>query len=177
MLYPRVIGNPTDMELIDDDPLRGNPRDAGDLSEPARSDRQAAQSGGRRTIATITRTENGKIVAACFVAVGFPVARQIVRVPAPVVLVLAVISVFALLMRGPQRPRHGRLIDRPLPQGGSACGDARLKMSSREKNNIQKVACSALKATRELDWLVSACPQVRCNADWIRVGVSIESGT
>eukprot|EP00959_Pyramimonas_sp_CCMP1952_P236141 4935055-Pyramimonas_sp.AAC.1 len=33
MLYPRACGNPTDMELIDDDPLRGNPRDAGDLSE------------------------------------------------------------------------------------------------------------------------------------------------
>eukprot|EP00959_Pyramimonas_sp_CCMP1952_P091907 1923806-Pyramimonas_sp.AAC.1 len=33
MLYPRVTGNPTDMELIDDDLLRGNPRDAGDLSE------------------------------------------------------------------------------------------------------------------------------------------------
>eukprot|EP00959_Pyramimonas_sp_CCMP1952_P028235 592542-Pyramimonas_sp.AAC.1 len=33
MLYPRVIGNPTYMELIDDDPLRGSARDAGDLSE------------------------------------------------------------------------------------------------------------------------------------------------
>eukprot|EP00959_Pyramimonas_sp_CCMP1952_P060749 1268934-Pyramimonas_sp.AAC.1 len=32
MLYPRVIGNPTDMELVDGDPLRGNPRDAGDSS-------------------------------------------------------------------------------------------------------------------------------------------------
>eukprot|EP00959_Pyramimonas_sp_CCMP1952_P199193 4166429-Pyramimonas_sp.AAC.1 len=28
MLYPRAIGNPTNAELIDDDPLRGNPRDA-----------------------------------------------------------------------------------------------------------------------------------------------------
>eukprot|EP00959_Pyramimonas_sp_CCMP1952_P246988 5162140-Pyramimonas_sp.AAC.1 len=33
MLYPRVIGNPTNTELIDGDPLRGSPRDAGDLSE------------------------------------------------------------------------------------------------------------------------------------------------
>eukprot|EP00959_Pyramimonas_sp_CCMP1952_P301169 6301229-Pyramimonas_sp.AAC.1 len=33
MLYHRVIGNPTDMELSDDDPLRGNPRGASDLSE------------------------------------------------------------------------------------------------------------------------------------------------
>eukprot|EP00959_Pyramimonas_sp_CCMP1952_P256012 5347421-Pyramimonas_sp.AAC.1 len=33
MFYPRVIGKPTDMEIIDGDPLRGNPRDAGDLSE------------------------------------------------------------------------------------------------------------------------------------------------
>eukprot|EP00959_Pyramimonas_sp_CCMP1952_P229189 4792071-Pyramimonas_sp.AAC.1 len=30
MLYPRVIGNPTNMKLSDDDPLRGKPRDAGD---------------------------------------------------------------------------------------------------------------------------------------------------
>eukprot|EP00959_Pyramimonas_sp_CCMP1952_P315884 6611453-Pyramimonas_sp.AAC.1 len=33
MLYPRATGNPTDMELGDDDPLRGNLRCAGDLSE------------------------------------------------------------------------------------------------------------------------------------------------
>eukprot|EP00959_Pyramimonas_sp_CCMP1952_P431522 9037425-Pyramimonas_sp.AAC.1 len=31
--YPRVIENPTDTESIDDDLLRGSPRDAGDLSE------------------------------------------------------------------------------------------------------------------------------------------------
>eukprot|EP00959_Pyramimonas_sp_CCMP1952_P448878 9399390-Pyramimonas_sp.AAC.1 len=33
MLHPRVIGNPADIGLIDDDPLRGRPRDAGELSE------------------------------------------------------------------------------------------------------------------------------------------------
>eukprot|EP00959_Pyramimonas_sp_CCMP1952_P363368 7609162-Pyramimonas_sp.AAC.1 len=33
MLYHRAIGNPTNAEVIDDDPLRGSPRDAGDLSE------------------------------------------------------------------------------------------------------------------------------------------------
>eukprot|EP00959_Pyramimonas_sp_CCMP1952_P230140 4811681-Pyramimonas_sp.AAC.1 len=33
MLYPRFIGYPTNMELSDDDPLRGNPRDVSDLSE------------------------------------------------------------------------------------------------------------------------------------------------
>eukprot|EP00959_Pyramimonas_sp_CCMP1952_P311560 6520414-Pyramimonas_sp.AAC.1 len=33
MLYPRVIGNPTNMEVIDDYPRRENPRDASDLSE------------------------------------------------------------------------------------------------------------------------------------------------
>eukprot|EP00959_Pyramimonas_sp_CCMP1952_P141321 2957980-Pyramimonas_sp.AAC.1 len=33
MLYPRVIGHLTNAESIDDDPLRGSPRDAGDLSE------------------------------------------------------------------------------------------------------------------------------------------------
>eukprot|EP00959_Pyramimonas_sp_CCMP1952_P023413 492121-Pyramimonas_sp.AAC.1 len=33
ILYPEVIGSPTNTESIDDDPLRGNPRDAGDLSE------------------------------------------------------------------------------------------------------------------------------------------------
>eukprot|EP00959_Pyramimonas_sp_CCMP1952_P395388 8284816-Pyramimonas_sp.AAC.1 len=33
ILHPRVIGNPTNTESIDDDPLRGNSRDAGDLSE------------------------------------------------------------------------------------------------------------------------------------------------
>eukprot|EP00959_Pyramimonas_sp_CCMP1952_P004811 100950-Pyramimonas_sp.AAC.1 len=32
MLYPRVIGKPTNMELSDGDPLRGNPRDVRDLS-------------------------------------------------------------------------------------------------------------------------------------------------
>eukprot|EP00959_Pyramimonas_sp_CCMP1952_P020258 427527-Pyramimonas_sp.AAC.1 len=62
-------------------------------------------------------------------------------------------------MREPRRPRHGRLIDRRLPRGGGARGGARLKMISREENNIQEVACSVLKATRKLDWLVSACPQ------------------
>eukprot|EP00959_Pyramimonas_sp_CCMP1952_P065817 1374160-Pyramimonas_sp.AAC.1 len=33
MLYPRVIGNPTNMELSDDDPWWGSPRDVCDLSE------------------------------------------------------------------------------------------------------------------------------------------------
>eukprot|EP00959_Pyramimonas_sp_CCMP1952_P041077 858853-Pyramimonas_sp.AAC.1 len=33
MLYPRVLGKPTNMELSDGDPLRGNPRDVSDLSE------------------------------------------------------------------------------------------------------------------------------------------------
>eukprot|EP00959_Pyramimonas_sp_CCMP1952_P174439 3645584-Pyramimonas_sp.AAC.1 len=33
MLYPRVIGSPTYLELSDGDPLRGSPRDASDLSE------------------------------------------------------------------------------------------------------------------------------------------------
>eukprot|EP00959_Pyramimonas_sp_CCMP1952_P039980 836095-Pyramimonas_sp.AAC.1 len=33
ILYPRVLGNPTNTELSDDDPLRGNPRDVSDLSE------------------------------------------------------------------------------------------------------------------------------------------------
>eukprot|EP00959_Pyramimonas_sp_CCMP1952_P403754 8460647-Pyramimonas_sp.AAC.1 len=31
--YPRAVGNLINTELIDDDPLRGNPRDVGDLSE------------------------------------------------------------------------------------------------------------------------------------------------
>eukprot|EP00959_Pyramimonas_sp_CCMP1952_P210581 4406680-Pyramimonas_sp.AAC.1 len=30
---PQAIGNPTRRETCDDDPLRGNPRDASDLSE------------------------------------------------------------------------------------------------------------------------------------------------
>eukprot|EP00959_Pyramimonas_sp_CCMP1952_P041658 871458-Pyramimonas_sp.AAC.1 len=33
MLYPWVIGNPTDMDLSDDDPVWGNPRDVSDLSD------------------------------------------------------------------------------------------------------------------------------------------------
>eukprot|EP00959_Pyramimonas_sp_CCMP1952_P162102 3389258-Pyramimonas_sp.AAC.1 len=33
MLHPRIIGNPTNMELSDDGPSRGNPRDVSDLSE------------------------------------------------------------------------------------------------------------------------------------------------
>eukprot|EP00959_Pyramimonas_sp_CCMP1952_P370921 7768295-Pyramimonas_sp.AAC.1 len=33
VLYARLIGTPTNMELSDDDPVRGNPRDASDLSE------------------------------------------------------------------------------------------------------------------------------------------------
>eukprot|EP00959_Pyramimonas_sp_CCMP1952_P338839 7096060-Pyramimonas_sp.AAC.1 len=33
MLHLQVIGNPIDRELCDDDPPRGNPRNAGDVSE------------------------------------------------------------------------------------------------------------------------------------------------
>eukprot|EP00959_Pyramimonas_sp_CCMP1952_P076016 1588532-Pyramimonas_sp.AAC.1 len=32
VLYPRAVEDPTNVELIDGNPLRGNPRDAGDLS-------------------------------------------------------------------------------------------------------------------------------------------------
>eukprot|EP00959_Pyramimonas_sp_CCMP1952_P126346 2642643-Pyramimonas_sp.AAC.1 len=38
MLYPRAIGNQTNAESVDDDPLRGSPRDAGDLSERIQSE-------------------------------------------------------------------------------------------------------------------------------------------
>eukprot|EP00959_Pyramimonas_sp_CCMP1952_P088023 1841829-Pyramimonas_sp.AAC.1 len=33
MLYPRVMGNPANVELSDDAPLRGNPRGVRDLPE------------------------------------------------------------------------------------------------------------------------------------------------
>eukprot|EP00959_Pyramimonas_sp_CCMP1952_P251726 5259659-Pyramimonas_sp.AAC.1 len=56
------------MELSDDDPLRGNPRDA------ARGDRQVASSGDAN-IASTTITKNGKMAIVWHVAVGSPVAH------------------------------------------------------------------------------------------------------
>eukprot|EP00959_Pyramimonas_sp_CCMP1952_P217029 4539052-Pyramimonas_sp.AAC.1 len=74
-------------------------------------------------------------------------------------------------MRGIRRPVHGGPMGPALPRGGGVCGGARLKGVNLKKN-IQKTKCSALLATRRLDWLVSARAQMRCNACWARVGLS-----
>eukprot|EP00959_Pyramimonas_sp_CCMP1952_P033499 703201-Pyramimonas_sp.AAC.1 len=59
-------------------------------------------------------------------------------------------------------------------RGGGACGGARLKMISREKN-VQRAEFSASLVARKLDWLVNARPQIQCSIGGIRVGLSIGS--
>eukprot|EP00959_Pyramimonas_sp_CCMP1952_P283578 5928182-Pyramimonas_sp.AAC.1 len=61
-------------------------------------------------------------------------------------------------MRGPQRPRHGGLVDPALPRGGGARGGARLEVINREKNS-HKVEYSASLVTLKLGGLVSAPPR------------------